>query len=42
VTFITIVAVAVVVAAALAYNRRVWRPRQATAAVGATGSRCGS
>jgi hypothetical protein len=29
VTFITIVAVTVVVAGALAYNRRVWRPRQA-------------
>ena len=32
-TLITIVVVVVVVAAGLTYNRRVWRPRQATAAV---------
>ena len=32
-TFLTIVVVVVVVAAGLAYNRRAWRPRQATAAV---------
>jgi len=33
VTLITIVVVVVVVAAGLTYNRRAWRPRQATAAV---------
>ena len=32
-TLITIVVVVVLVAAGLTYNRRVWRPRQATAAV---------